>query len=206
MSVKFEIVMGDITHESCDAIVNAANESLLGGGGVDGAIHRRAGYELLNECRTLDGCRVGEAKITKGYNLPARHVIHTVGPRWISNIVSMGKTADQMDSELASCYRESLRMADQQGLKSISFPSIATGGFGFPIKRAAKIALETIGNFISNENRNIESIRIICFDSETYDGFLAIAENGDEDIEYTEDMKQSLKQIFDPYGLFPRIK
>src|SRR5438105_451757 len=137
MGPRIEIAQGDITKLKVDAIVNAANETLLGGGGVDGAIHRAAGPELLDECRGLDGCATGEAKITKGYKLPAKYVIHTVGPVWHG-----GKHKE--DDLLASCYRSSLALAAQHSIRTIAFPAISTGAYRFPIERAARIALAEI--------------------------------------------------------------
>jgi O-acetyl-ADP-ribose deacetylase (regulator of RNase III) len=150
---RIEIIKGDITRLAVDAIVNAANKSLLGGGGVDGAIHRAAGPRLLEETCTMGGCETGQAKISGGYRLPAKHVIHTVGPVWYGG-------ANREPKLLADCYRNSLALATAHGLKTIAFPSISTGIFGFPIEKAAPIALRTVAAFLV-ENPSIEKV-IFC--------------------------------------------
>jgi O-acetyl-ADP-ribose deacetylase (regulator of RNase III) len=159
MAERILIVSGDITRLAVDAIVNAANSSLLGGGGVDGAIHRAAGPELVEECRMLGGCRTGEAKITRGCRLPARHVIHTVGPVW------RGGDHDE-DELLANCYRNSLALARQHGLRTIAFPAISTGIYGFPRKRAARIAVAEVIAALAN-NDLPERVTFVCHDPDT---------------------------------------
>lgn len=156
---KLEIVLGDITKQHADAIVNAANCSLLGGGGVDGAIHRAAGPELLEECRTLNGCRTGEAKITGGYRLPARYVIHTPGPVW------HGGRNNEAEL-LASCYRSCLTLASEYGCKTVDFPSISTGVYHFPLAKAAEIAVDTITGYLA-QHPEIERVRMVCFNEQT---------------------------------------
>jgi len=169
---KIEVIEGDITRLEVDAIVNAANESLLGGGGVDGAIHRAAGPGLLAECRTLGGCATGDAKITAGYRLPARYVIHTVGPIWQGGAAArLSSPKSQADALLASCYRRSLELAAAHGVKSIAFPAISTGAYGFPRERAARIALTEIGRGLARHTE-IARVLLVCFDAATYQTYL----------------------------------
>lgn len=162
---RIEVRQGDITQLAMDAIVNAANTSLLGGGGVDGAIHRAAGPALLEECRKIGGCPTGEARITRGYNLPARWVIHTVGPVWQG-----GQRRE--DELLAGCYRSSLALAQQNGVKTIAFPSISTGAYGFPIARACRIAVAATKGFLEN-NPALEKVVFVCFSRADYDTYVA---------------------------------
>ena len=153
-----KLTVGDITQLAVDAIVNAANKSLLGGGGVDGAIHRVAGLELLEECKGLGGCETGQAKITKGYNLPAQYVIHTVGPVW--------KGGDHQEADLLqSCYQESLELAIKYDVRTIAFPCISTGVYGYPKQKAAEIAVASCKKFLEQTGANIE-ITFCCFDNE----------------------------------------
>jgi O-acetyl-ADP-ribose deacetylase (regulator of RNase III) len=158
MPTKLTAIHDDITRIKADAIVNAANTSLLGGGGVDGAIHRKAGPKLLEECRTLRGCRTGEAKITRGYELPALHVIHTVGPVWRGG-------RDGEDQLLAACYTNSLQLALENNLRVIAFPAISTGAYGFPSERAAEIAVRTVRDF-TEQNNGIAEVIFVLFSAD----------------------------------------
>ena len=166
MDKRIELVKGDITKIKADAIVNAANKTLLGGGGVDGAIHKVAGPELLEECQKLGGCEVGDAKITSGYKLPATWVIHTVGPRWKGG----GDDEEQM---LANCYRHSLELAEKCFVRTIAFPAISTGAYAFPIDKACRIALVEIQKFLA-KNKTIDKVTLVCFDSDAYNEYLSL--------------------------------
>ena len=166
---KIKILKGDITNQKVDAIVNAANKSLLGGGGVDGTIHRVAGSNLLEECKILGGCNTSEAKITKGYNLPAKFVIHTVGPVWHG-----GK--NQEPKELADCYKNSLELAAKRGIKTIVFPSISTGAYGYPIEKAAKIALERTKQFLEKDD-NIKKVVFVLFSDYDFEIYQEMIKN-----------------------------
>jgi O-acetyl-ADP-ribose deacetylase (regulator of RNase III) len=163
---KIAIIEADITEQKVDAIVNAANSSLLGGGGVDGAIHRAAGSGLLAECRRLNGCKTGEAKITQGYNLPAQWVIHTVGPVWQD-----GQHGE--DELLASCYRRCLELAEQHAVKTIAFPAISTGVYRFPLPRATRIAITEVQAFLLS-HPTLEQVIFVCFGRATYDCYQSI--------------------------------
>lgn len=167
LSGRVEIIVGDITALDVDAIVNAANKTLLGGGGVDGAIHRAAGPRLLEETRTLGGAQTGEARITGGYNLTARHVIHAVGPVWHGG----GNNEDEL---LASCYRNSLAIASERGLKTIAFPAISTGIYSFPLERATRIALGEISAFLAGET-SLEKVICCCFSRGDHDVYVKVA-------------------------------
>jgi O-acetyl-ADP-ribose deacetylase (regulator of RNase III) len=161
METRIRIHNGDITKLYVDAIVNAAKTTLTGGGGVDGAIHAAAGEELLKECKTLNGCETGDAKITKGYKLPAKYVIHTVGPVW-------GPDPEEKDKLLASCYRRSLEVALENGIRTIAFPNISTGIYRFPAERAAKIAVAEVKKFV-NENKGIDEVIFVTFNFTNYE-------------------------------------
>ena len=169
---QFEIITGDITCMDTDAIVNAANSELIPGKGVDGAIHRAAGSELAQECQNLGGCPTGQARITKGYRLKARYVIHTVGPIWTGG-------ENQEEEKLRECYLSCLRLAQKYGIKTIAFPSVSTGAYHFPVNRAAEIAIDAIMSYL-NENEGIEKVWFVCHDERTaivyhiaYDQYIA---------------------------------
>jgi O-acetyl-ADP-ribose deacetylase len=163
---RIEIVRGDITVLEVDAIVNAANATLLGGGGVDGAIHRAAGSELLAECRMLGGCQPGKAKITRGYRLPARYVIHTVGPVWT------GRKSGEPQT-LRNCYRNSLQLAVENGIRTIAFPAISCGAYGYPIREAARIALETTREFLGTTDK-IDKVIFVLWSENIYEAYLQL--------------------------------
>jgi O-acetyl-ADP-ribose deacetylase (regulator of RNase III) len=162
-SARLELVEGDITRQDTDAIVNAANRSLLGGGGVDGAIHRAAGPELLAECRTLGGCETGEAKITKGYRLKAKQVIHTVGPIYRAE-------GEKAPESLARCYRKCLEIASAYQLQSVAFPSISTGAYGYPLHEAAPIAVKTIMDYLRGHS-DMKVVRLVLFGKDAYHAY-----------------------------------
>jgi O-acetyl-ADP-ribose deacetylase (regulator of RNase III) len=163
---EIELILGDITRLAVDAIVNAADTSLLGGGGVDGAIHRAAGPELLAECRALNGCPTGQAKLTRGYRLPARYVIHTVGPVWQGG----GQGEDEL---LADCYRNSLMRAEEIGAGSVAFPSISTGVYGFPIERAAPIAVRSVRQVLAQPGR-LKKVILVTFSEPDYNVYQTV--------------------------------
>jgi O-acetyl-ADP-ribose deacetylase len=163
---RIAIIQGDITGQQVDAIVNAANNSLLGGGGVDGAIHRAAGPELLEECRGLGGCETGQAKITRGYNLPAQWVIHTVGPVWQGG-------DHHEDQLLAQCYRSCFALAEEYAIKTIAFPSISAGAYGFPLEQAARIAISEVKEFLER-NSTLEKVLLVCFSERAYQCYVNI--------------------------------
>jgi O-acetyl-ADP-ribose deacetylase len=164
---RIEIILGDITKQQVDAVVNAANNSLLGGGGVDGAIHRAAGPQLLAECRTLSGCPTGEAKITKGYDLPAKWVIHTVGPIWLGG---HGGEADV----LGKCYKSCFALVEENGIRTIAFPSISTGAYGFPVELACRIALKEAADFLVR-NSSLEKLVFVCFEERILENYIEAA-------------------------------
>jgi len=165
---EIEIELGDLTQQKVEAIVNAANRTLLGGGGVDGAIHRAAGPALLEECRALKGCPTGEARITRGYRLPAEWIIHTVGPVW--------RGGDEREDELlAQCYRSCFQIVLERGIRSIAFPAISTGAYGFPIDRAARIALAEARSFLAAHPHSLDRIVFVCFDPHTQATYLDAA-------------------------------
>lgn len=168
MDSRIEIIKGDITKLEVDAIVNAANESLLGGGGVDGAIHAAAGSKLLDECRELGGCKTGMAKITLGYRLPAKYVIHTVGPIW------RGGNNEERNF-LEDAYLNSLKLTAFYDIKSVAFPAISTGAFGYPVVEATKLALRVVDDYLKT-NKTLEKVVLVCFDDDTYDVYRELSQ------------------------------
>lgn len=171
MALCIQTVLGDITKtEEVEAIVNAANNSLLGGGGVDGAIHRAAGPELLKECRSLHGCETGDAKLTSAYRLPCKYAIHTVGPIWRGGVYGEAEL-------LANAYRNSLRVAMEQGIRRIAFPSISTGVYGYPVEKAAKVAVRTVMEFVKEHSGRMDVVKFVLFDSKTLRAYEAAVEN-----------------------------
>lgn len=171
---KIEVIKGDIVEQQVDAIVNAANNSLLGGGGVDGAIHRAAGPEILEECRRLGGCKTGEAKITRGYDLPAKWVIHTVGPVW------KGGTSGEYEL-LEQCYMNSLELAVENDIRTIAFPSISTGAYNFPIPQATEIAVNTVHKFLL-QHTEIERVMFVCYNNDTFTNYRNFLDKIENDI------------------------
>jgi len=167
MSERIEVQKGDITKLKVDAIVNAANTSMLGGGGVDGAIHRAAGPELREFNRKLGGCQTGEAKISPGFKLPAKFIIHTVGPVWNGGKNNVTEAVTKEDKLLASCYKNSLKLAVESKVKTVAFPAISTGVYRFPLERATKIAINEVKKFL-DKNESLEKVIFVCFDEETY--------------------------------------
>ena len=167
--LRFKVLIGDITKEKVSAIVNAANESLLGGGGVDGAIHRAAGLDLLAECRTLGGCATGSAKVTRGYRLPAKFIIHTVGPVWHGG----GHGEDEL---LRRCYESVFDIVEEHGLTSLALPAISCGAYGYPLDHAADIALGAIRSFLER-NESVERLHVVCFTDEAYEAYWEILQD-----------------------------
>lgn len=168
--MRIKVIRGDITKQEVDVIVNAGNHKMLGGGGVDGAIHRAAGPGLLLECRTLGHCDTGDCRVTKAYNLPAKHIVHTVGPVWI------GWTEDEKnkkDEQLTSCYRRCLEEAAKLGAETVAFPSISTGAYGFPVRRAARVAHNAVNDFLE-ANETIKTVTFVCWQEDDYNAHMEL--------------------------------